>query len=101
MADKSVVSKSALSPSDDLTTTNGTMFDGSTGDDTPPAPTKMYQSPNEVRREDDFVSKAKIMVAIVLAMAVAAVATVNYLLVQQQEQEEFENQVCSQNILQN
>ncbi|KAL3937632.1 MAG: hypothetical protein SGBAC_007306, partial [Bacillariaceae sp.] len=92
MADKSVVSKSALSPSDDLTTTNGTMFDGSTGDDTPPTPTEMYQSPDEVRREDDFVAKAKIMVAIVLAMAVAAVATVNFLLVQQQEQEEFESQ---------
>ena len=45
------------------------------------------------KREDTFISRVKILVAVVLLIAVSAVATVAFLLVTQQEKQSFENQV--------
>lgn len=97
---RGVVSKSLDGPYDEFTSGNLTSFEGSAGGDTPPPPaaSKMYHTSGELKRVDEFVSKAKSLVAVVLFLAVAVVATITFRVVSGQEHEVFENQVCLLNL---
>lgn len=60
---------------------------------TPPLPTHIYHAPEVAKRQDTFIKRAKVLVAVALLIAVVAVAVSSYLLVSNQEKEGFENQV--------
>eukprot|EP00526_Cylindrotheca_closterium_P004051 CAMPEP_0113631926 /NCGR_PEP_ID=MMETSP0017_2-20120614/16591_1 /TAXON_ID=2856 /ORGANISM="Cylindrotheca closterium" /LENGTH=1166 /DNA_ID=CAMNT_0000542455 /DNA_START=14 /DNA_END=3514 /DNA_ORIENTATION=+ /assembly_acc=CAM_ASM_000147 len=90
---KSIASKSAQTPSDTVSIGNGTTFDhSSAGSSIHPMYEQQSPEVTVTKREDVFISRVKVLVAIVLVVAVSAVATVAFLLVTQQELEGFENQ---------
>ena len=103
---KSAASKSVNSPSDTISIGNGTMFETTSTDgsgDLPPMHGKEQLSPTAMltKREDIFISRIKVLVAIVLLSAVSGVATVTFLLVSEQEKQGFENQVrlCEESLV--
>ncbi|KAL3937629.1 MAG: hypothetical protein SGBAC_007303 [Bacillariaceae sp.] len=91
---KSVASRSIHNPTDIGSTANETSFGGSSDDSgmTPPVPTHIYHAPEVAKKEDSFIRRAKVLVAVALLAAVVAVAVSTYLLVSNQEKEGFEHQ---------